>query len=292
MTSYHSVINTAKNNKLIRAEIRELTLCEIIYSGLIRTHFRPEIAETLYPDNQLRQKQCRVLRPSCYNVNLKPYIDPNRNIDIKNLYYFRFWILDTLKHYYKFNMDSSNSNLHFFYDTKKLRIYYDRIYKCVDVKNQIYKTRFDKIKQYFWTPALLTYIFSCDMATDSVRDYTYMLQKCSVASLCSYNKKHILYLRQFDVFNKLIDKNEFAIYFKNYINNICGLELDIADVESEEIKITIYDPSRNLIVFKSSSDYKKWLKLAFKTAREIKEKLYKGKYITLSEEMKIDLREN
>lgn len=290
MTSYHSVINTAKNNKLIRAEIRELTLCEIIYSGLIKAIPGSEVIETLYPDNQLRQKQCKLLRPHYYNSFFKPYVDPDKDIAVKNLYYLRFWVLDTLKHYYKFNTDSSFSSFHFFYDTKKLRIYYDRIYKCVDVKNQVYKTRFDKIKQYFWTPALLAYLFSCDMVTESTEDYTNKLRKYSAFSLFC-RKRYILHLNQFDVFNELIDKNDFAVYFKDYINNVCGLELDIADVDEDnkKIKTTTYVPSKNLIVFKSSSDYRKWLKLAFKTAREIKKKLYKGKYITLSEEMKVDI---
>lgn len=140
-TNYNSVINTAKNNKLIRAELREIVLSLGLVFGL---SYDKTMAEYFYPNNKHRQKQFTYLKIS--------------NEYLQNE--FLFELINVLKHYYKYVI---SDNYIIFYDTKKFRIYRKRL-----EYGQDRKIRLNKIMRYFWTFLFVTVIWETKIPLNQI----------------------------------------------------------------------------------------------------------------------------
>lgn len=149
MTSYFSVKNTAKNGRLIRAEIREYVLAIGLYWGFRRPRAN---AVMRFPDNEQRQKQ--------YTEICAPFMKaPNPYITDHNLNMLPDWLIMTMTSYFSyehwFSADADEKGI-LFYDTKKFTHYRDRLWY-----SQMRKTKLDKrTMQYMWTPALLCVLYS------------------------------------------------------------------------------------------------------------------------------------
>ena len=147
MADYSSVKNTAKNGKLIRAEIREYILAMALTYGFCQEQ---SYSEDLYPDNLHRQKQCTLLfipkMPEAHNYKAI--------IFHKNL-------IQTFRHYFKEETDKEIVPADFvlFYDTTKFRIYYDRLKYGKKQDDGEYFVNLHRTKQYMWTPVLITMLY-------------------------------------------------------------------------------------------------------------------------------------
>ena len=140
MTSYHSVKNTAKNNKLIRAEEREIILCLALKYGLFHDE---EMAKRIYPENMwnLRVPQFTYLK-----VPIKP--DPEHH------YYPHATTMATKVAVLKRNaVKGSSDKSWIIYDTKRLRIYRKRL-----EYGRMKQWRLDHTFQYLWTPLFLVFL--------------------------------------------------------------------------------------------------------------------------------------
>lgn len=141
--SYHSVINTA-DNRLIRAEARELVLAAAMLWGL--THDMAT-ASKLFPDNKHRQLQFTQL------------VIPLDNSSIAVL------LADTFKHFFRC---TKTDGAVIFTDTKKLRIYrkrleYGQAKKWLLAKNTM---------QYLWTRSPLAIWYDTIAKTDGELDFS------------------------------------------------------------------------------------------------------------------------
>lgn len=151
MTDYSSVKNTAKNGKLIRAEIREYILAMALVFGFSQDK---AWSDRLYPDNPHRQQQCTLLHiPKSLG-----YVGPNS--------LFHSHLLTTFESYFKQYVGPSlDPKFVLFYDTKKFRIYYDRLKYGPNYKINLHRTM-----QYMWTPVLLSmlYIYGFDKEKQAI----------------------------------------------------------------------------------------------------------------------------
>ena len=143
--NYSSVKNTAKNGMIIRADIRELVLALGFYLGFVHNEKR---ARRLYPHlekeiNIKRQKQYTEM--SIFNLS-----DGSSIKDIENV---PVWIVETIKYYFKYEQNGTNV---YFYDTKKFRIYRNRLQFG---QNKEWRLRKNTM-QYFWTLSPLTIWYS------------------------------------------------------------------------------------------------------------------------------------
>lgn len=151
MTDYSSVKNTAKNGKLIRAEIREYILAMALVFGFNQDKVW---SEKLYPDNPYRQQQCTLL----HIPKLIDGMEPEASL-------FHLHLLVTFESYFKRYATYSDPRYVLFYDTKKFRIYYDRLRYGLNHKVNLHRTM-----QYMWTPVLLTmlYIYGYDKEKQAI----------------------------------------------------------------------------------------------------------------------------
>ena len=147
MTDYSSVKNTAKNGKLIRAEIREYLLAMALVYGFSQEKVW---TEGFYPYNLHRQKQCTLL--------FLPVVPENKDY---RAILFHENLIQTFKHYFKEFVSSEflDPNHVLFFDTKKFRIYYDRLKYGRKQENGEYKVNLHKTMQYMWTPVLITMLY-------------------------------------------------------------------------------------------------------------------------------------
>ena len=243
---YESVKNTAKDGRLIRAEVREMVLALALVHGFGKNKDK---AAKMYPDNELRQKQYTELV-----VGYEPYAKFCRNID-NSIY----WVADALKYYFKYydsviEREPYNKNLGItiFYDTKKFRIYYDRIRYGRDNKIRLNKLTM----QYFWTKVPLV-LWLPYIGTNITQDLDFWCFECV---LDSYS----------------IEENMRAI--SAYISDVCGIPND-------------YNPDRcPHKLYIKEADGEKLLRTAVLEALRLKQKLYDGGYIELSDFEKYDLR--
>lgn len=137
MTDYHSVINTAKNGKLIRAEIREYVLGMALRYGFFNDF---QTAARLYPENTHRINQCTFLQ-----LELHPKLDIAVSQFGNDLITFMpDFLIQTIASYFKVYINDDETIV--FYDTKKFRIYYKRLAYGPDKK-----IRLNHTIQYIWT---------------------------------------------------------------------------------------------------------------------------------------------
>jgi hypothetical protein len=137
MTSYYSVHNTAKNGRLIRAEIREYVLGMALRYGFYKDK---ALARVIYPDNERRIGQCTFL-----NLPKKPELDPAvYGFGCPELIEMPAAVIKTIGSYFKSWTDTDEQEL--FYDTKKFRIYCQRLVYGPDKKITLKHTA-----QYIWT---------------------------------------------------------------------------------------------------------------------------------------------
>lgn len=196
MTDYSSVKNTAKNGKLIRAEIREYVLAITLIYGFYRDN---ELANKIYHGNLHRINQC-VFTSICP-------IDRNlilNQIDDENLSLIQTNIANTMKYYFKYWLENNNM---IFYDTKKFRIYYNRLKYGRDHKINLAKTR-----QYLWTPVLLT---------------------CIVAHKYRKNSNEIS-LKDLWFYDNAYDKHSTMSFFIDYLKNTCKIKSKILYNSNED----------------------------------------------------------
>lgn len=208
-SGYKSVINTAKNGKLIRAEFRELVLC---YAFLFGLKWNRELANELYPDNKRRYKQFTILE-------IPKQLELNQKIpkELRNIVK-RF--LPVLEERFKKHKD-------ILYDTKKLRIYRDRM--------QFGEKRLiilDRVINYFWTPLLLVFIMS----------YAY--------------KDLFIDLKKLDAVKNSYNPNDTLSYLNLYFEGVCNLRL-----ESSENTYAAYVKDYK-IIFPNNSVADEWFRKA------------------------------
>ena len=189
---YKSVINTAKNGELIRAEIREYVLA----MGLINGFYQDSVfAELQYPNNIHRQKQCTMLKVNNV-IFANPYLESEHlNNLVRN-------IVTTMTKYYKHcNIRTGVEQYSvIFYDTKKLRIYYNRL--CYGKNKRIILKH---TMQYIWTDILLVLMF-----------------------IYGYDRtKDCIDLTKFWFYNNAESKTDSAGYILEYMLNICSIKSGI-----------------------------------------------------------------
>lgn len=169
MTDYSSVKNTAKNGKLIRAEIREYVLAMTLIHGFYRDD---KAATELYQGNMHRVKQCVFSR--IHPVDEKWVL---RRINDETLALLQTDLVRTIKQFFKYWNEKNHVTV--FYDTKKLRIYYNRLRY-----GREHKVNLKKTMQYMWTPALLT----CMMAQNYHKKYNRLDLSGMWFYDCAYNQ--------------------------------------------------------------------------------------------------------
>lgn len=232
MTDYSSVKNTAKNGKLIRAEIREYVLAMALVYGMVQDHVW---SEDLYPWNLHRQKQCTLM--------FLPKVPENTDYKV---ILFHQNMIQTIRSYFKEYKDTTGNNKNLghdvvlFYDTKKFRIYYDRLRYGRDYKVNLHRTM-----QYMWTPVLLTMLY-----------------------IYGYNPKE-----------QAIDLNKFW-FFKNSWNKEdtqYRLSMYLYHTKSFYLKGEFeFDTDEDLMYLE---DPEEWRKMAYDNMNFITDKLKAGKYI-------------
>lgn len=219
-SGYESVKNTAKNGKLIRAEFRELVLC---YAFLFGLTWDKEIARELYPNNKLRYKQLTILRlPNSleYDCNLP-----------KNL-------KEAIRRFLPILEERFKKHDELLYDTKKLRIYRDRM----QFGNER-KIILDRVINHFWTPLLLIFIVS----------YAYKDLEIDLLRLNAVRNSH--------------NPNDTLSYLYTYFKVICNL-----DLESSKNTYTAYLEDYK-IIFPNNSVADKWLMKAVEFSNIFNEKV-------------------
>lgn len=242
MTNYCSVVNTAKNGKLTRPELREYVLSIGLVYGFC---FDPILGPRLYPDNENRQKQFTKIAIS------KTDIIGNKEVKMID-FDLPYYLIEVIKKVYKHFNDSNNLII---YDTKKFRIYRDRLQFGQDRK-----IRLNEIFQYLWTPALFTTLYS----------YRWIFVESGIT---------YIRLNDFHFFRNAYDTEETISYIKRYLKEVCNLELSLKK-SNVNAYYSIHDEYGPCIIF--PEDYRvreSWDNLAQKTAEYIKNKLEKGKYI-------------
>ena len=195
MTNYHSVINTAKNGKLIRAEIREYVLGMALYYGF---HKNKEYAKTLYPKDEHRVKQCTFLVLSDDHVPqglIWHYAGPA-------CFSIHRYIVTTIRSYFKIARETPLGII--FYDTKKFRIYYKRLVwgpeKRITLKHSI---------QYIWTNYLA--VLFCLFGTHQTQDPYY------------------IDISQFHMYALAKDTEETDAYIQRYLMDIVKIPCNVFD---------------------------------------------------------------
>lgn len=142
---YSSVKNTAKNGKLIRAELRELVLAEAFRYGFEQDDDGTRL--WIYP----------------FYDFLYPNTGPFHNA--KNIH---TWVFETFRYYYKYRLtedkkiDSISVRTIVFWD-KKFRIYKKKLEYGQKHEWRLRK----KIMQYFWTKAPLVLFFNDAVILDA-----------------------------------------------------------------------------------------------------------------------------
>ena len=274
MTNYKSVVNTAKNNKLIRAELREFVLCKAITEGLYKNS---EIAQQLYPDSPIRQKQCRLLSYD-YKWDQSSFMSFNVPIKYKNLFYFTKWVNDVLKVYYKPSYSIYlNGTDGVIYDTKKFRIYYDWLYKDLSYLGNPgeREVRLSKISQYLWTPLWLILL-----VRKTIINNWNSIEFGNVNLLC-------VCLSATEAFQDSSELDNNFETLKNYLNNVCGLPVKYYHrYDADGFYI---DKEEKQFFVSGEQNCYEFLDFIYKAVRDIKIKLYNGGYITLSSDMEEDL---
>lgn len=138
INSYASVINTAKNGKLIRARLREIVLC----FGLVTSFYQnKERAKHLFKNKENRIKQCTFLYAKAL---LCPRVRPEMSAALVFLPSAMFRVLQC--HYKNDGTD--------FYDVRKFRIYRKRLEFGPRNKKGRKKITLKHTIQYMWTPLL------------------------------------------------------------------------------------------------------------------------------------------
>lgn len=233
--SYASVKNTAKNGKLIRAELRELVLAEAFCYGFAKENERTglplRLTDFSYPEG-----------------------DP-----LHNVYDMHGWTAEMFRYYYNHNICTVHNEpykpdekLICFHD-KKFRIYRKRLEYG---SGHLWRLK-KKTMQYFWTKAPLVLFFS----------------EAEVPGQC------ILDFQWFEFVEKAycIEENMRAI--SRYITEICGIT-------------NHYYPDWNLQrLYFHQSDYEQLIETVKAEALKLKQKLYDGCYIELTNAQKYDIKE-
>lgn len=192
MTSYYSVINTAKNGKLIRAEIREYVLGMALFFGFYKNRSQAGI---LYPNNEHRIEQCTFL--DLYKqIPLDQFVpDP--------LIKTAAAVIKTIGTYFKKRYE--DEHVLKLYDTKKFRIYNKRLRYGPKKKITLKKTI-----QYIWTNylAMLFCLYG---------KHTWGPGWCSVS------------ISHFNMYQHAKDRRETDAYIRNYLENIVKAKCHIID---------------------------------------------------------------
>ena len=230
MTSYHSVINTAKNGRLIRAEIREYVLGMALYCGFCKD---PILAEKLYPGDDHRIRQCTFLtvpNEPAPGRDAWPYAWPICFAIGKDL-------VKTIRSYFK--VAGQNDTATMFYDTKKFRIYYDRL-----VWGREKKITLKKTIQYIWT--------------------NYLAMLCCLYGRHQMQDPYYIDISSFHMYQYAKDRDETDQYMQRYLDDII------------HIPCVIYDGT---IYFESEVQYQAFWDMTNQEAKRIFLKLEKGKYL-------------
>ena len=243
MTDYHSVINTAKNGRLIRAEIREYVLGMALYYGFYKDK---TIAAKLYdhdPNRDKRIEQCTFLA-----IKNKERLDPIvYDLNCAELLAMPGAIKKTIKSYVKTYLETEESTI--LYDTKKFRVYYNRLTWGQEKKIVLTRTI-----QHIWT------------------DYLAML-------FCLYGKHSrgpgwcSINIQQFHMFLEAKDRYETNKYIRKYLKNIVKADCHVAD---------------GVIFFETPYSYWRFCTIANFEAKRIYKKLEEGGYLGESSNQKHD----
>jgi len=256
MTNYASIKNTSKNKKLIRAEIREYTLCMGLTRGFYKNHLH---AAQYYPKNPHRQKQYR-------NLVVKIPLMP-RESDFLNKYVLNFdkILVTVMTHYYNYEkVIEENSEQFYFWDTKKFRIYNDRIM----YGHGGAEVRLLRIIQYLYTPCLLTTLFCYGFCFSDSLEHSYLLLDKNYFCRYPYNREETLK------------------YMKDYINSICHLEVEFDRNTAELLKKPYFLGTNSMtnsyiynITFPDKQSLMPYIEVVNKYAEETYKKLVKAKQI-------------
>ena len=175
INSYVSVVNTAKNGKLIRARLREIVLCYGLVSGFYQNRTRA----SLYYAEEHRVEQCTFLYAKSM---LNPRTYPSMSEDLVRLPAAMY---KTLQHYYKNNGTD-------FYDTKKFRIYRQRLEYGPADKTGYKKISLKRIIQYMATP-LLSCMFALYAGHTLTKDGTFLDLNSLYCVRYAWDKKQTVY---------------------------------------------------------------------------------------------------
>lgn len=138
INSYVSVVNTAKDKKLLRHRIREIVLAIALTVGF---HKNEKRARQIYGDNERRVSQCTFLYA-------KSIVCPQHKREFSNkMYELPAAMYKTVRQYFKNNGTE-------LYDTKKFRIYCKRLEYGPKNRHGIRKIALRRTIQYMSTPLL------------------------------------------------------------------------------------------------------------------------------------------
>ena len=193
INSYASVVNTANDHKLLRHRIREIVLAVALSIGFYQNEIR---AQWLYRTNKKRIEQCTFLYA-------KSIVSPQRKREFSDtLYQLPAAIYKTLLCFFK----SNETEL---YDTKKFRIYRQRLEYGPKNRHGYRKITLHHIIQYMSTP-----LFACMLGLYS-------------GNILEPGKDQ-LDISAFDFFKRAYDKSDTARELQKYLDvvlKIPGLQV-------------------------------------------------------------------
>lgn len=186
-------------------------------------------------------------------TNEAPYLLEDKNLDKLSK-----WLIDTMKYFFKYEdiicyeePFGEDSMFTQFYDTKKFRIYAKRM----EYGKRKY-TRLDKATmQYFWTklPLALWYCYAEDEVNNALDFWN------------------------FDAMLRPLELEDNMREISRYISEVCGIP-NTYDYKKSETRL-----------YFSSEDFAKLKQTCKEEALRIKQKLYNGAYIELTEEEMKDI---
>ena len=274
MTVYYSVKNTAKNGQLIRADRRDYILTLLLIYGGYHILHNPNVPDEMkqdfyndfYPDNKLRQKQFSILFFPVDKLKVKYY-----NNDYGNFLTYLSKVAEREFNYS--NNVFNNYEYEFFFDTRKLRAYLDRLEWGVGKK-----WRFQRTLTFLWSPALFVRFL-----TDFNHISTSQDQRYSCICINHYFFWGIAY-----------DPKEAAEFVKSYFHKIginYNIEIWYSDLDVPKDQVYTKDTIR--IFYESgyitipTPVFKELKARADKELISIKQKLYNAGYF--EDEEDIDL---
>lgn len=248
MTSYHSVKNTAKNNKLIRAEEREIILCLALKYGLFHDE---EMAKRIYPENMwnLRVPQFTYLK-----VPIKPDLDFH--------YYPHATTMATKIAILKRNAIKDDNGNWIIYDTKRLRIYRKRLEYGRDKK-----WRLNSTFQYLWTPLLLVFLMDGYISNE----HRIYLSECCFWRIADNKTETYEYLKKY-----LKEVCDLTLIRSTEFGSLTYASLSVLNPYSTFL---IEFPDQEVIEFPDRETEKIWVQKANQAYNDFYNKLETGGYL-------------